>query len=66
MLTRAPDPADGRRVILSLTDVGRGVVQSRRARSTEALTRALATLTAEERSRLLAAVPVLERLTEEL
>jgi DNA-binding MarR family transcriptional regulator len=66
LVTRARDPDDGRRVILSLTDAGRGTVQSKRTARTEQLTRALATLTAEERSRLLLAVPVLERLSGEL
>jgi DNA-binding MarR family transcriptional regulator len=66
LVARAPDPHDGRRVILSLTDAGRGAVQSKRAARTEQLTRAVATLTPEERSRLLAAVPLLERLGEEL
>jgi DNA-binding MarR family transcriptional regulator len=66
LIARAPDPGDGRRVILSLTDAGHATVQSKRTARTEQLTRVLATLTAEERSRLLAAVPVLERLSGEL
>ena len=66
LITRAPDPDDGRRVILSLTDAGRGTVHSKRSARTEQLTRALAKMSADERSRLLAAVPVLERLSGEL
>jgi DNA-binding MarR family transcriptional regulator len=66
LITRAPDPDDGRRVILSPTDAGRGVVQSKRTARTEQLTRALAKLSAEERALLLAAVPVLERLSDQL
>ena len=66
LIARAADPGDGRRVILSLTDAGRGVVQSKRTARTEQLTRGLAGLSAEERARLLAAVPALERLSEQL
>jgi DNA-binding MarR family transcriptional regulator len=66
LIARAADPDDGRRVILSLTDSGRETVQSKRSAREEQFTRALATLTAEERARLLAAVPLLERLSGEL
>jgi DNA-binding MarR family transcriptional regulator len=66
LIRRAADPDDGRRVILSLTDAGRGRVHTKRTARTEQLTRALAALTAEERSRLLAALPVLEHLAGEL
>jgi DNA-binding MarR family transcriptional regulator len=66
LITRAPDPADGRRVVLSLTDAGRGIVQSKRTARTEQLTRALARLSPEERATLLAAIPLLERLGTEL
>ena len=57
LIRRAADPDDGRRVILSLTEAGRSVVQSKRTARTEQLTRALATLSAEERSQLLLALP---------
>ncbi|HEX5192807.1 MAG TPA: MarR family transcriptional regulator [Solirubrobacteraceae bacterium] len=66
LISRAPDPNDGRRVSLSLTGAGRETVQSKRAARTVQLTRALATLSDEERARLLAAVPLLERLSEQL
>jgi DNA-binding MarR family transcriptional regulator len=66
LITRAPDPGDGRRVVLSLTEAGRGIVQSKRTARTEQLTRALATLTPQERTTLLAACPLLERLGMEL
>jgi len=66
LIGRASDPVDGRRVILSLTDAGREAVHSKRAERTEQLTRALAALTAAERAQLLAVVPLLARLAQEL
>jgi DNA-binding MarR family transcriptional regulator len=66
LLERSHDPADGRRVILSLTAAGRQTVHNKRAARTEQLTRALAGLTADERAQLSAVVPLLERLAEEL
>jgi DNA-binding MarR family transcriptional regulator len=66
LIQRAPDPADGRRVILSLTDAGRETVQSKRTARTEQLTRALAALSPQECARLAAALPVLEHLAREL
>lgn len=66
LIERAPDPTDGRRMILSLTAAGRGMVHSKRSARTEQLTRALAALTAEERAQLLAALPALDHLAREL
>jgi DNA-binding MarR family transcriptional regulator len=66
LIQRAPDPGDGRRVILSLTDAGRDTVQSKRTARTEQLTRALAALSPQERARLAAVLPVLEHLAREL
>jgi DNA-binding MarR family transcriptional regulator len=66
LVQRTPDPDDGRRVILSLTDAGRDTVQSKRSVRTEQLTRAMEALTPEERAELTAALPALARLAEEL
>jgi DNA-binding MarR family transcriptional regulator len=66
LIVRASDPDDGRRVVLSLTDAGRDIVHSKRTARTEQLTRALATLTPDERAALLQAIPLLERLGAEL
>lgn len=66
LIQRAPDPDDGRQVILSLTNAGRDTVQSKRTARTEQLTRALATLSADESARLIAALPALAHLAEEL
>lgn len=66
LIQRAPDPGDGRRVILSLTGAGRETLRSKRTARTEQFTRALDALGAEDRAQLLAVLPVLERLAEEL
>jgi DNA-binding MarR family transcriptional regulator len=66
LIRRASDPDDGRRVILSLTEAGRETVHSKRAVRTEQLTRALAALSADERAQLIAVLPVLEHLAQEL
>jgi DNA-binding MarR family transcriptional regulator len=66
LVERRPDPADGRRVILSISDAGRGMVSGRRAARTEQLAQALAALDPEERERLRAALPALRRLAREL
>ncbi len=66
LIARSSDPDDGRRVILSLTDVGHATVQSKRTARTEQLTRALAALSPADRSRLALALPVLEQLSAAL
>jgi DNA-binding MarR family transcriptional regulator len=61
------DPADGRRVILSLTASGRELTERRRSARAEQLARALeAGFTPDERRELLAAIPLLERLAEQI
>jgi DNA-binding MarR family transcriptional regulator len=66
LIGRAPDPHDGRRVILSLTAAGRETLRSKRSARTEQMTRALAALTVQERAQLMAVLPVLEHLAQEL
>jgi DNA-binding MarR family transcriptional regulator len=58
------DPDDGRRVILSLTESGDELLAHKRTVRTEQLTRALDGLTPKERSQLVEAMPLLERLAE--
>jgi DNA-binding MarR family transcriptional regulator len=41
LVDRQPDPDDGRRVVISVTDAGREVLRNRRNESTERLARAL-------------------------
>jgi DNA-binding MarR family transcriptional regulator len=65
MIARAPDPDDGRRVVLSLSGAGREALRDRRAARTEQLARALAeNFTEAELEQLEAAAPLLERLAE--
>lgn len=64
MVGRRPDPADGRRLVVSLTDAGREVVQDRRRVGQQWLTDAFeARFTAAERRSVLSALALLERLT---
>jgi DNA-binding MarR family transcriptional regulator len=66
LIRRAPDPNDGRRVILSLTEAGRKAVRSRNSARTEQLTRALAALSPEEQEQLMAVLPALAHLAAQL
>ena len=59
---RGSDPADGRVVIVSITEVGRAVVQRRRSGNIQALAERLDRLPAEDRAAILAALPAMERL----
>src|ERR1700723_878539 len=65
LVERAGDPADGRRVILSITEPGLALLWSRRNARTEHLARALADGFGDAELRaLLAVAPLLERLGE--
>jgi DNA-binding MarR family transcriptional regulator len=67
LLQRRPDPADGRRVVLSVTDAGLQVLRNRRGARTEQLARALsAGFTSAELRQLMAAAPLIERLAQSL
>ncbi len=67
LIERAPDPDDGRRVVLSLSDSGRRAIGDRRTARTEQLARALADNFSEaELEQLDAASPLLERLAESI
>jgi len=67
LIERAPDPEDGRRMILSVTEPGLEVLRDRRSRRTKNLARALATaFTPRELEQLAAAAPLLERLANSL
>jgi DNA-binding MarR family transcriptional regulator len=67
LVERRPDPGDGRRVVLSITEAGREVMQSRRNARTEQLAQALsAGFTPAEVSQLMAATPLLERLAQSI
>jgi len=64
LVSRASDPTDGRRLVVSLTEAGLQVIHgARRQKEEERLAQALAThFTNEEQQVLRAALPLLERL----
>ena len=67
LIERQRDPADGRRVVLSITAAGRQLVNDRRGARSEMIAVALRDgFTAADRDLLLAAAPLLERLAEKL
>lgn len=67
LIERRRDPADGRRVVLSVTEAGRQLTRDRRSARTGQFAAALRdAFTQPERDQLLAAAPLLERLAERL
>jgi len=67
LIERHRDPADGRRVMLSVSDAGRQMINDRRGARTQQLATALrAAFTDDELGQLLAVAPLLERLAEKL
>jgi DNA-binding MarR family transcriptional regulator len=67
LIRRRSDPADGRRVVLSLTDEGARVLRGRRdARAAQLASALAAGFTGPELRQLLVAAPLLERLAQSL
>jgi DNA-binding MarR family transcriptional regulator len=67
LVDRAPDPDDGRRMILSVSEAGMQLLRDRRNARTELLARALSTgFTRAELKQLGAAAPLLERLAHSI
>ena len=67
IVARSPDPDDGRRMILSITEAGLELLRNRRDEKTQRLARALSTgFTARELEQLAAAAPLLERLANSI
>ena len=64
LVSRRPDPSDGRAVLLSLTRDGLEIVRSRHADRVANLSRLVAGLTQEEREVLAGTAKVLDRLVE--
>jgi DNA-binding MarR family transcriptional regulator len=60
LVTRGPDPADGRVVQVGITNVGRAVLSRRRAVRAERLAGMLAQLSPEQQAALAAALPVID------
>jgi DNA-binding MarR family transcriptional regulator len=67
LIERRPDPADGRRILMSLTDDGLQVLRNRRDAGTEHLARALSSeFSCSELEQLLVAAQLIERLAQKL
>jgi len=67
LVERRPDPHDGRRAVLSVTQTGHAVLLDRRNARTEQLAQALsAGFTRAELRQLMAAAPLLERLAQSI
>ncbi|MFJ9543464.1 MarR family winged helix-turn-helix transcriptional regulator [Streptomyces sp. NPDC101225] len=66
LVGRSPDPADGRRSIVAITEEGRAMLAERRSESVHRLGTVLEEFTADERAALAAALPLLDRLAERL
>lgn len=67
MITRAPDPEDGRRALLSASEAGRALLAGRRSTKARRLAMALeSTLTSAEQNQLAAVLPLIDRLADGL
>lgn len=67
LLGRQPDPGDGRRIVLSLSPLGKRVLAERRSARVDQLATILAAdFSDDELAQLAAAAPLLERLAEQL
>jgi DNA-binding MarR family transcriptional regulator len=67
LVERRPDPEDGRRVILTVTDAGRQELSDKRNARTELLSRVITgTFAPAELEQLAAVAPLLERLAQNI
>src|SRR6476659_2692308 len=66
LVKRAPDPADGRRILLSISSAGRRELNRRRNARVEQLRAGLADFTEAELAQLAIAAPLIERLAYHL
>lgn len=65
LISREPDPSDGRSSLVSITPAGRELLGQVRRERSELLTRRMSRLTPEQTATLRAALPVLEQLLTE-
>ncbi|WP_285580562.1 MarR family winged helix-turn-helix transcriptional regulator [Actinoallomurus iriomotensis] len=67
LVDRRPDPEDGRRVVLSVTEAGRALLRDKRTARIRQIAQVLASeFSAEEQRHLMAAAPLIERLAQHL
>jgi DNA-binding MarR family transcriptional regulator len=67
LVERRRDDSDGRKVVMSVTEAGVRLLTDRRSRTTERMATALAEeFTEAEQRELIAAIPLIERLADEL
>jgi DNA-binding MarR family transcriptional regulator len=67
LVERRKDDSDGRKVLMSVTEAGVRLLTDRRSRTTEKMATALAEkFTAAEQRELIEAIPLIERLADEL
>ena len=67
LVARQPDPGDGRRAVLSLTEAGQQVLRDKRSARVAQLAEAMSsTFTPAELSQLMTAAPLLERLAQSI
>jgi DNA-binding MarR family transcriptional regulator len=67
LVARDADASDGRRVSMSATTAGRRLLEGRRSRNAQRMSRALGeALSPADLQRLIAAIPLLERVAERL
>lgn len=68
LVERRPDPEDGRRVVLTVTDAGLRALEDKRNARTELIAQALTggAFTSSELAQLAAAAPLLERLAQNI
>ena len=66
LIERDRDPEDGRRIVLSITEAGRQLIHDKRGARTGQIAAALDGFSGGELTRLMAVVPLLERLAEKL
>ena len=67
LVERHPDPDDGRRVVISLSNAGLAALRDKRNARTERLAEALSSgFTDAELRQLIAAVPLIERLAQQI
>jgi DNA-binding MarR family transcriptional regulator len=66
LVSRSADPADGRRVVMTVTESGRQIMSRRRDVRVEQIATALDGFTDAELQRILAATPLIQRLADGL